>query len=147
MALINYLRWTHRIFYRIRVYGKQLVYSYKYYYTKRLALCCDIRCGINYVGKKSTKFAHPVGCVLGMGVTLGQNCIIFQNVTIGTKSVFEHDYPTIGDNVIVGANSVVVGNITIGDGATIGACSLVNKDIPPKAIAVGIPVKIIGYNA
>lgn len=51
----------------------------------------------------------------------------------------------IGNDVWIGANVTMIRNITIGDGAVIGANSFVNKDIPPYAIAVGSPAKIIGY--
>lgn len=145
MILIKSLKWLHRIIYRIRIYYIQLFYSYSFFYTKRLALCCDIRCGIGYVGKKKTKFPHPVGVVIGIGVELGHECMIFQNVTIGTKSIFAHDFPKIGDKVIIGANSVLIGNITIGNNVLIGASSFVNVDLPENAIAVGNPAKIIGY--
>lgn len=146
MTLISYFRWFHRVFYRLRIYLTQLIHSYRYYYTKRLALCCDLRCGINYVGKNKTKFPHPVGIVIGIGVKVGYNCTIFQNVTIGTKTLFKHDYPILGDNVIVGANSVIIGDVIIGNNVVIGACTLVNIDLPENSIAVGNPIRIIGGN-
>lgn len=144
--IIKSAKWLHRIYYRIKIYYTNLFYSYKYYYTKRVALCCDIRCGINYVGVKKTKFPHPLGVVIGIGVKLGEECIIFQNVTLGVKSIFKHDYPVLGNNVTIGANTVVIGNIKIGNNVTIGAASLVNIDLPDNAIAVGNPVRIVGYS-
>jgi acetyltransferase-like isoleucine patch superfamily enzyme len=53
--------------------------------------------------------------------------------------------PTIGNDVWIGGNATIYRGITIGSGAIIGANTLVNKDIPPFAIAVGSPVRIIGY--
>lgn len=93
MILIKSLKWVHRIIYIIRIYYIQLFYSYSFFYTKPLALCCG---GIDYVGKKKTKFPQPVGVVIGIGVQLGHGCMVFQNVTIGTKSIFANDYPKIG---------------------------------------------------
>ncbi len=138
--------WVIRFYRRTRRHSIQLFYSYKYYQSKRLAECCDIRCGIDYVGKKGVRFPHPIGVVIGIGVKLGNNCIIFQNTTIGTKTLFKEDYPVIGENVIIGANSIIIGDIIVGDNVTIGASSLVNIDLPNNAIAIGCPAKIIGYN-
>ena len=141
------LKWILRAFLGWRFYFKQLFWSYKYYQTKRIANNCDIKCKIKYVGEKNIKFPHPIGIVIGMGVELGNDCIIFQNTTLGTKRlIYDQDYPKLGHNVIVGANSVIIGNVKIGNNVTIGAMTLVNKDIPDNAIAIGIPVRIIGFN-
>ncbi len=140
------LKWVLRSALNWRFYFKQLFWSYKYYQTKKLANTCDIKCKIKYVGEKKTKFPHPVGVVIGMGVVMGESCIIFQNTTLGTRKMFYgDDYPILGNNVTVGANSIVVGNVKIGNNVTIGACTFVNKDIPDNAIVVGNPMKIIGF--
>lgn len=77
-------------------------------------------------------------------VSIGKNCEIWQNVTIGKKSTKNiPDKPTIGNNVKICANSVVIGSIKIGDNVIIGAGAVVNKDIPNNSIAVGNPVRII----
>jgi len=52
--------------------------------------------------------------------------------------------PQIGDNVVIYTNCVVVGNIRVGRNSIIGACSFVNKDIPPNTIWAGVPAKQIG---
>ena len=101
---------------------------------------------------------HP-GCQLGRGVTidhatgvtLGETCVIGDNVyimhdvTLGaTGTSGEHDrHPKVGNNVFLGAKSTVLGNITIGDGATIAAAAVVTKSVPPGHTAVGIPAKLI----
>ena len=85
-------------------------------------------------------FPHPVGIVIGQGVNIGKNCTIYQNVTIGSKN---GKYPKIGNNVIIYANSVVVGDITIGDNSIIGAGSVVLKSFPSNSIIAGNPAKII----
>ena len=61
-----------------------------------------------------------------------------------TKSK-HHDYCEIGNDVWIAAGAQVLHNVKIGDGAVIGANALVNKDVPPYAIAVGVPARIIGY--
>lgn len=84
--------------------------------------------------------------MIGIGVQIGQNCTVFQNVTIGAKNQEDADngiYPSIGDNVIIGCNAVIIGNIKIGDNVRIGASSLVNCNIPDNSTVVGNPCRII----
>jgi serine O-acetyltransferase len=77
-------------------------------------------------------------------ISIGDNCEIWQNVTIGKKTTLPiPDKPIIGNNVKVCANAVVIGPIHIGDNSTIGAGAVVNKDIPANSIAVGNPFKIL----
>jgi serine O-acetyltransferase len=59
----------------------------------------------------------------------------------GTRDVIRH--PRIGDGVLLGAGATLLGPITVGDGAHIGACSMVLENIPPHAVAVGVPAKVI----
>ncbi|MDW2301105.1 serine acetyltransferase [Vibrio alginolyticus] len=88
---------------------------------------------------------HPTGIVIGMGATLGKNITIFQNVTIGRKN--GEDYPVIGDNTVIYAGAVLVGDIEIGKNCVIGANSVVNKNIPSNSVVVGVPAKIIPSKA
>lgn len=71
----------------------------------------------------------------------GKNLHVLQGVTIGKNG----GCPIIGDDVLVHTNAIVFGPITIGDSAVIGAGSVVNKDVPAKAVVVGNPFKIISY--
>lgn len=72
--------------------------------------------------------------------TIGENCHIYQQVTIGNE---KGGCPTIGNNVIIYAGAKVIGGISIGDDVVIGANSVVTKDIPSHSIVVGIPARII----
>lgn len=98
--------------------------------------------------QQNTKFPHLVGIVISRAATIGKNCTIYQNVTIGAKDIEHGDgltpanYPRIGNNVIIYAGAVVIGGITIGDNAIIGANSVVLSDVPANHIAYGIPAKI-----
>lgn len=76
---------------------------------------------------------------------IGENCAIWQNVTIGRRprNGSKIDKPTIGDNVSIYSGAIVIGDITIGNGVEIGAGSVVTKDIPNNCIVAGNPAKII----
>lgn len=108
----------------------------------RCPTCCDI---YNYdqLKKQGTKFPHLLGIVISRAAKLGNNCIIYQNVTIGAKNVKDGDinkpdnYPIIGDNVTIYAGAVIVGPITVGNNAVIGANAVVFNDIPENAVVVG----------
>lgn len=76
---------------------------------------------------------------------IGKNCRIACNVTFGarwSKNGLD-GAPVIGDDVVIGAGAVILGNIHIGDGARIGANAVVLNDVPAGAVAVGVPAKII----
>jgi serine O-acetyltransferase len=77
--------------------------------------------------------------------SLGENCWVNQQVTIGFSSV--DDCPTLGNNVSVKAGAIVIGDITIGDGAVVGAGAVVVKDVPPGSIVVGVPARVIDRGA
>ena len=66
--------------------------------------------------------------------TIGKNCTIFQNVTIGSKG---YDAPVIGDNCLIGANAIILGNVKIGDNVKIGAGAIVVEDVPNGVTVVG----------
>lgn len=89
---------------------------------------------------------HTVGTVLG-AERIGDNVTILQGVTLGTAEP-DNGFtvslrPVIGSNVILGAGAKVIGRVTIGDYAKVGANAVVLQDVPPHAIAVGVPARII----
>ena len=97
--------------------------------------------------EKNTEFPHPIGIVIAEGAKLGQNCVIYQNVTIGGKTrVGKNGFPTIGDNVIIYAGACIIGDVKIGNNVQIGANAVVTKDIPDNCVVAGIPAKIIKKN-
>lgn len=121
-------------------------HSLIYYRTIKVYLCNHLTIGIKYLKHQNTSFPHPVGIVLGMKVRLGKNCVIYQNVTVGTKETKNFmvaPYPTIEDNVTIFANSVIFGDVTIGANSIIGAGSVVFTDIPRNSVVAGNPAKVI----
>ncbi|TPG44271.1 serine acetyltransferase [Roseomonas nepalensis] len=103
---------------------------------------------IKYRTRIGTGFyiGHFGSIFVGPDVVIGPMCNISQGVTIGVSGRGERrGYPTLGERVYVGANAIIAGRVTIGDGAVIGANSLVTQDVPPNAVVVGSPLKIISY--
>eukprot|EP00551_Chaetoceros_affinis_P011980 CAMPEP_0203680186 /NCGR_PEP_ID=MMETSP0090-20130426/38321_1 /ASSEMBLY_ACC=CAM_ASM_001088 /TAXON_ID=426623 /ORGANISM="Chaetoceros affinis, Strain CCMP159" /LENGTH=488 /DNA_ID=CAMNT_0050548137 /DNA_START=37 /DNA_END=1503 /DNA_ORIENTATION=+ len=91
-------------------------------------------------------FDHASGLVIGETAVVGNNCTLLHGVTLGgTGKVSGNRHPKVGNNVLIGAGSSILGNITIGDCAKIGAGSIVLRPIPHGATAVGAPAKIIGW--
>lgn len=89
---------------------------------------------------------HPSGIVIGGNTSIGKNLVIHQGVTIGEKFRTENSYsgsPILGNNINVGANSVVVGEIILGDNLIIGALSLVNSDFLKPGTLIGSPARYI----
>lgn len=89
---------------------------------------------------------HGMGTVIGATATVGNRVLIYQCVTLGSRSnkhTGEKRHPTVEDDVIIGAGSKILGNITIGNKAQIGANSVVLRDVPPDSTAAGIPARII----
>jgi serine O-acetyltransferase len=84
--------------------------------------------------------AHPVGTVIAPK-RIGENCSIISCVTIGMRN--EWEFPTIGDNVFIGAGARVLGGLTLGNDAVVGANAVVIDDVPAGATAVGIPAKVV----
>ena len=87
---------------------------------------------------------HGEGVVIGETTIIGNDVLIYQQVTLGgTGKETGKRHPTIGNNVIIGAGAKVLGNITISDNVRIGAGSVVIDDVPEHSTVVGIPGKIV----
>jgi serine O-acetyltransferase len=87
---------------------------------------------------------HAVGVVIGETAVIGDDVLIYQQVTLGGVSTDKGKrHPTIGNNVVIGAGAKVLGNIIVGDNSKIGANSVVIRDVPPDSTAVGIPARIL----
>jgi serine O-acetyltransferase len=76
--------------------------------------------------------SHTSGIVIHSGTVIGENCTFHSGVVLGAKG--RQDPPIIGNNVYIGANTVIAGPIRVGNNATIGACALVTRDVPDNAL-------------
>lgn len=89
---------------------------------------------------------HPTAIVIGGGVVIGQNVAILQNVTLGRGHRNLEESPNIGDGVEIGCGAAVLGPIRVGANAKIGANSVVLKDVPAGAVAVGSPARLLNQD-
>lgn len=92
---------------------------------------------------EGTSFPHlGLGVLIHPDCKIGKNCKILHGVTIGGKSGHK-EVPIIGNNVLLGANSIIIGPIKIGNNVTVGAGAVVVKDVPDNTTVVGNPAKEI----
>ena len=94
------------------------------------------------VGRR-LRFEHFGGIIISGDTVIGDDVVIRNGVTIGLKRTHEPGAPVIGNRVDIGAGAKILGRISIGDDAVIGANAVVLSDVPPGAVAVGIPARII----
>jgi len=88
---------------------------------------------------------HGLGIVIGETTEIGDDCTIYQGVTLGGTSLYKgvKRHPTLGKGVVISAGAKVLGGFTVGDGARVGSNAVVLKEIPAGATAVGIPARIL----
>ncbi|MGN1346779.1 MAG: serine O-acetyltransferase [Eubacteriales bacterium] len=87
---------------------------------------------------------HGSGVVIGETAIVGDNCTIYQGVTLGgTGKETGKRHPTLGDNVMVGAGAKLLGNFTVGSNSKIAAGAVVLSDVPENSTAVGIPARVV----
>lgn len=90
---------------------------------------------------------HGSGVIIGETTIIGDNCTLYQGVTLGgTGKEQGKRHPTLGNNVMVSAGAKVLGSFTIGDNCKIGAGSVVLEEVPPNCTVVGIPGRIVKRN-
>jgi len=133
--------WFHRI--------AHFLYKKKWYTTARLVshftrwfTGIEIHPGAK-IGRRLF-IDHGMGVVIGETTEIGDDCLIYKGVVMGGTTLEKKKrHPTLGNRVIVGSNSTVLGAITIGDGARIGSGSVVVKPVPTGATVVGVPGRIV----
>ena len=87
---------------------------------------------------------HGVGLVIGETAEIGDNCVLYQGVTLGgTGKETGKRHPTLEEGVMVSAGAKVLGPVRIGEHSKIGAGSVVLKDVPPYSTVVGVPGRVV----
>jgi len=132
---------SHRIAHKLNYWGVPFLPRYISYLTRIIT-------GIEIHPKATigNRFFidHGEGVVIGETAIIGDDVLIYQQVTLGgTGKDTGKRHPTIGNNVIIGAGAKVLGNITIGDNVRIGAGSVVIDNVPENSTVVGIPGKVV----
>lgn len=90
---------------------------------------------------------HGMGVVIGETTEIGDNCFIYQGVTLGgTGKEHGKRHPTLGNNVMVGAGAKVLGPFKVGDNAKIASNAVVLTEVPPNTTAVGVPARVVKRN-
>jgi serine O-acetyltransferase len=90
---------------------------------------------------------HGMGVVIGETAIIGDDCHLYQGVTLGgTSTQRAKRHPTLGNGVVVGAGANVIGAVTVGDNARIGAGSVVISNVPPNATVIGVPGHIVAFH-
>ena len=87
---------------------------------------------------------HGAGVVIGETAEIGDDVLMYQGVVLGGTTLEKKKrHPTVGNNVVIGAAAILLGPVTVGGGAQIGANSVVVKSVPPGAIVVGVPGRVV----
>jgi len=87
---------------------------------------------------------HGMAAVIGETTEIGDDCTLYQGVTLGgTGKETGKRHPTLGNNVVVGVGASLLGNIVIGDNALVGAGSVVIRSVPPDSTVVGVPARMV----
>ena len=87
---------------------------------------------------------HGMGIVIGETAEIGDDCLIYQGVTLGgTGKDTGKRHPTIGNNVLIGSGAKVLGPFKVGDNSRVAANAVVLSEIPPDCTAVGSPARVV----
>ncbi len=87
---------------------------------------------------------HGMGVVIGETAEIGDDVLMYQGVVLGGTALEKKKrHPTIGNNVVIGAAAILLGPIVVGDSARIGANSVVVRSVPPGAVVVGVPGRVV----
>lgn len=136
MMVYRFGRWRYKI--KPRILRIPFSFLYKILYSAiRIATGIELPCETQ-VGRR-LKIEHFSGIIISGDATIGDDVIIRNGVTIGLKNTGTRGSPTIGNRVDIGTGAKLLGKITIGDDVAIGANAVVLKDVPANSIAVGVP--------
>ncbi len=129
---------------KVPLFGRILRFIVEY--SIRILYASDISCKAQIKGGLHIIHGHDI--VIGSDVKIGRNCKIFNGVTLGNKytEILNNDQPFIGDNVVISTGAKILGNVHIGDNCVIGANSVVIKSFENGSVIVGVPARKINKN-
>ncbi len=128
MHRIAHFLWMHRFYFIARFFS----------HLNRFFTGIEIHPGAR-IGRRFF-IDHGSGVVIGETTEIGDDVLLYQGVVLGGVTLIKGKrHPTIGDRVLIGSGTIVLGPIKVGEGARLGAASLVIHDVPAKAVAVGVP--------
>lgn len=130
VALIRFQFWCARAGLPTFFAAKLLFYGFKIEVSRHASIGPGLR------------LPHPMGIIIAPNVTIGANCDLYADVRL-VLGHGEKQGPVIGEHVFLGDGAKVVGHVRIGDHAIIGVSSVVTKDVPAGATAVGIPARVV----
>ena len=129
---IRYMYWWRKANKKMTLFGRFILYRYSRKYGLEIASSAEIGEGL-YLG-------HPYNITVGGGVKIGNNVNLHKGCTIGRENRGKRmGVPTIGNQVAIGINATVIGNIIIGNDVMIAPNSFVNFDVPSHSIVIGNP--------
>jgi serine O-acetyltransferase len=132
--------WVHRLSHRLWHMNLKLVARLLSQFA-RWATGIEIHPGA-VIGRR-VFIDHGMGVVIGQTSVVGDDCILFQGSTLGGRSMTRGKrHPTLGNRVMIGAGARVLGPITLGDDVQVGANAVVVHDVPDGGIAIGIPAHV-----
>ena len=128
---ISHFLWKHKLYFIARVLS----------HISRFFTGIEIHPGAT-IGRRFF-IDHGMGVVIGETSEIGNDVLLYKGVVLGGTSLEKKKrHPTLGNNIIVGSNAIIMGAITIGDNARIGAASVVTHNVPANATAVGSPARV-----
>ncbi|RFZ81766.1 serine acetyltransferase [Mucilaginibacter terrenus] len=131
---------NHYMLLKIIFFPYLMFYRFFVEWSLGIELPRKLRAGRNLI------FYHGQGLVVNYKTIIGEGCTLRNGVTIGNKKLADgtlSNCPKIGNNVDIGANACIIGDITIGDNCSIGAGAVVVKSIPANSVAVGNPARVL----
>lgn len=146
-VIINYPGVHAMFFYRINHFLWQCHF---YFIARFLSQFARFLTGIEIhpgatIGKRCF-IDHGMGVVIGETTIIGDDCTLYQGVTLGGVGTGKHTvkrHPTLKNNVMVSTGTKIIGDVTIGNNSIIGASSVVLKDVPDNCTVIGIPGRIV----
>jgi serine O-acetyltransferase len=140
MIVYRFGRWRYSIKSALVRKPFSLWYKIQYKFIQVITgveLPCEVKLGKNF------RIDHFGGIIISGYASFGDNCVIRDGVTVGLRRVDDPVAPKIGNNVDIGTGAKVLGEITVGDNVVIGANAVVLDNVPPNSIAVGVPARIL----